>query len=287
MASLLETIQAQRALIQSILLAILMFVGGWVVSKWVHGAMLRAMSTRHLDQALGRFLAAVTRYLVLAAAVIAAMDTVGLHTTSLAAILASAGLAVGLALQGSLSNFASGVMLLFFRPFHIGDKVTIKDHTGVVEDIGVFNTVLVSADNEKMIIPNTIVTGGVIVNASDRGHLRGTLLVLVRAGAGDVDRVIAALVTAAKRAEGVAHDPEPEALLADMEDGALDFGLHVYYKALDEDEVLHALRRAVLEELTTAGIRLAERPKLVLRKNRKASEEGEPKHASEGGDKHD
>jgi small conductance mechanosensitive channel len=261
MASILETIQAQRALIQSVLLAIAMFGGGWVASKWTHGAMLRALATRHVDQALGRFMAAVIRYLVLAAAVIAAMDTVGLHTTSLAAVLASAGLAVGLALQGSLSNFASGVMLLFFRPFHIGDKVTIKDHAGVVDDIGVFNTVLVSADNEKMIIPNTLVTGGIIINASDRGLLRGTVRIAVRGGAGDVSRIVAALKAAAQRSPGVLPEPAPEALLVDMADEVLELALQVWYKALDEDQVLHALRCALLEDLAAAGLRLAKRSK--------------------------
>src|SRR5262249_12257603 len=153
-----------------------------------------------------------------------------------------------------------------------------------VDDIGVFNTVLISADNEKMIIPNTLVTGGVIVNASDRGLLRGTVMVLARVGAGDVARVIEVLEGAARRAPDVAHEPEPDVLLLHMEDGALDFGVPVWYKALDEDKILHGLRRAVLEALTAAGFRLGERPKLVLRKAHKTSEEAEVSHAGKGED---
>lgn len=275
-----SAVQAQLPLIKNILFAIVLFIGGWVVSKWVHRLALRALSVRHLDQALARFVAAILRYVVLTMAILAAMDTVGVHTTSIVAILASAGLAVGLALQGSLGNFASGVMLLFFRPFQIGDKVSIGDHSGVVDEIGVFNTVLISSDNEKMIIPNITVTSGTIINASVRGMLRGTLSVLVRGGAGDVDRVIALLLAAAARAEGVSQTPGPEVLLVDMEDNALEFGLGIWYRAVDEEQVMHCLRRAVLEELAAGNMRLGERPKLIQSNTKRSTKQEETAHAS-------
>src|SRR6185369_15471237 len=113
----------------------------------------------------------------LAAAVLSSLDAVGVHTTSLVAIFASAGLAVGLALQGSLASFSSGVMILFFRPFTLGDKVTIAGHTGIVEDIGLFATTLLTPDNETIIVPNKAVTDGSIVNFNTQGTLRGHVIV--------------------------------------------------------------------------------------------------------------
>lgn len=264
MDHVLAPIQAYIPLIKNVCIGFGLLIAGWVASKWVYRLALGALSLRRFDQALGRFLAAILRYLVLAATVIAAMESVGLHTTSLVAILASAGLAVGLALQGSLSNFASGVMILFFRPFHLGDKIGIADKVGVVEDIGLFTTILVSANNEKFIFPNTAVTGGVIVNYSDRGTLRGTLAVGVCGGAGDVDRITAVLVQAAQQAPGVAAEPPPSVHVIDMEAGGLSFGLAAWYKATEEQQVMHALRCSVLKALTAAGIKLGENPKMIL-----------------------
>ena len=164
-------------LARNILIAAVILLIGWRLSHLSQRMALRLLSNRHVDQALGRFFASILRYLVLAATVITSMESVGLHTTSLVAILASAGLAVALAMQGSLSNFASGVMVLFFRPFELGDKVKIVDNVGVVDDIGVFTTTLISASNEKIIIPNSKVTENPILNFSNRGNLKGTLTI--------------------------------------------------------------------------------------------------------------
>lgn len=261
-----EPLRAYLPLLKSLVLAVAMLVGGWIASRWVHGLALRAMSLRRLDQALARFLASILRYLVLAATVIAAMDAVGIHTTSLVAILASAGLAVGLALQGSLSNFASGVLILFFRPFHLGDKIGIGDKIGVVDDIGLFTTTLISASNEKLILPNTTITGGPIVNYSDRGNLKGTLTVGLEVSVEDVARASALLVAAARRAGGVAAEPAPSVLISDMEDGAADFSLAVWYKSIEEQQVKHNLRLEIMRELHQAGMKMKNKDKVLLEK---------------------
>ena len=101
---------------QSVMLAVVILVVGWMVSKWAHILILSVARGRQLDEALARFISSIAQYTILAAAIIASLGAVGVETTSLVAIFASAGLAVGLALQGSLANFASGVMILFFRP---------------------------------------------------------------------------------------------------------------------------------------------------------------------------
>src|SRR5262249_7176877 len=137
-------------ILMKVLWSIVLLVAGWIASKWVNRLTLRLFSARKLDPSLGRFFASIFQYVVLVVAVIASLESVGVKTTSLVAILASAGLAVGLALQGSLANFASGVMILFFRPFRVGDVVTVAAQTGTVSDIGVFASTLITPDNQKI-----------------------------------------------------------------------------------------------------------------------------------------
>lgn len=145
-----------------------MFVG-WVASKWAHRLLLKVCLRRKIDEALARFAASIVRYLVLAAAVIAALGKVGIESTSFIAILGAAGLAVGFALQGSLSNFASGVLMLLIRPVDIGQRVTVAGHTGVIEEIGLFATTLSTPDNETIITPNAKITDGSIINYAKIG----------------------------------------------------------------------------------------------------------------------
>ena len=163
--------QAETFLIH-VALAFLIFVVGWTASKWANSLALRAFERRKLDPAMSRFLASLVQYGVLAAAVIAALDRTGVPSTSFVPILGSAGLAIGLALQGSLGNFASGVMILLFRPFTLNDAVSVAGHTGRVEEIGLFATTLITPDNETIIVPNAQVTGGSIVNLTALGRRR-------------------------------------------------------------------------------------------------------------------
>ncbi|WP_437849379.1 mechanosensitive ion channel family protein [Sorangium sp. So ce363] len=264
-----EELVPSAATLRAIATAIIILTAGGLASKWAYRLAVTALTKTHLDQALARFLASMLRYTVLAATFIASMETVGIHTTSLVAVVASAGLAVGLALQGSLSNFASGVLILFFKHFQLGDKVAIGSHKGIVEDIGLFNTTLVSTDNEKIVIPNAAVTNGPIVNYSDRGLLRGAVTLTVEGRLRDLEPAMEALVRAGKRASGVARDPAPTVFLTDMEDGSLDLTLTAWYSAVEEDGSMHNLRVAALEELDAAGVKLMNRTQLVLHQRSK------------------
>ncbi|WP_437963409.1 mechanosensitive ion channel family protein [Sorangium sp. So ce260] len=265
----LQELVPSLATLKAIATAIAILVAGWLASKWAYRIAVKTLASTHLDQALVRFLASMLRYIVLAATFIASMETVGIHTTSLVAVVASAGLAVGLALQGSLSNFASGVLILFFKHFQLGDKVAIGDHKGIVEDIGLFNTTLVSTDNEKIVLPNASVTNGPIVNYSDRGLLRGAVTVTVEGRLRDLGPAMEALVRAGKRAGGMAQEPAPTVFLTDMEDGSLDLTLTAWYSAVEEDGSMHNLRVAVLEELDAAGVKLMNRTQLILHQRSK------------------
>lgn len=234
-------------------LALLLFAIGWMVARTVHKLILRGSSGRDFDPALAGFLAHIARYLVLAVAIVAAMDTVGIHTTSFAALFASAGVAIGLALQGSLSNFASGVLILVLRPFDIDQVVTIAGQTGRVSDIGLFATTLVGAGNERILIPNSMVTGDVIVNLTAQSTRRAIIGVGVAYGS-DVDQVVDVLRRAASRVPTVLADPAPDIRFTALGASALNFEVWVWCAPVDFPKTNHDVRKAVYEALDAAGI---------------------------------
>lgn len=143
--------------------AIIFIIGRWL-AKWGSALSRKAMNRGGIDETLSRFLGKLIYYIFLAAVIIAAADQLGIKTTSFIAIMGAAGLAIGLALKDSLANFASGVMLILFHPFKVGDAVTAGGVTGKVEQIDIFSTIIMTADNQKIIVPNSSITSGVITN---------------------------------------------------------------------------------------------------------------------------
>jgi small conductance mechanosensitive channel len=222
--------------------ALFIFVLGWFASKWAHAIAGRVFVGRRIDAAVARFLASLTQYAVLAAAFIAALEAVGVATTSFVAILGSAALAVGLALQGSLANFASGVMLLVFRPFTIGDLITVVAKTGTVEEIGLFATTILTADNHKVIIPNAQVMSGPIENLTVSGTRRGKIDITVAAG-NDPQHVIDVLQSTAATVDGVVDEPAPQ--------------VSMWAKAADWAATASRARLALLDALAKENIALA------------------------------
>jgi len=240
-------------LAQGIVTAIAVLVIGWMASKWAHRMSIGGLRSRGVDESLVRFLANMAQYTVLAAAVVSALGAVGIETASVIALLASAGLAVGLALQGNLANFASGVMILFFRPFTLADMVTVAGQTGVVEDIGLFATTLITADNKTIIVPNAQATGGVITNITRRGSLRGEVDVGVAYGS-NLQHVEQVLLTAAGSAQTVLQDPAPAIAFTGMGASSLDFKVLVWSDSGDYLAMLHDVRHRVYRALEDAGI---------------------------------
>ncbi|MCO4746998.1 MAG: mechanosensitive ion channel [Proteobacteria bacterium] len=234
-------------------MALVILILGWIFSKWANRAVTNAGTRSNLDEALKRFLASIAQYTVLAASVIAALGKVGVETTSLVAVFASAGLAVGLALQGSLSSFASGVMILFFRPFALGDKVTTGGETGVVEDIGLFATTLKTPDNHTIIVPNSSVTGGTITNYTKEGTVRGTVSAGVAYGA-DLEVVMTALLAAANKSSLVLKDPGAAVAFVDMAASSLNFNVMCWSQCDDYLGMLHEVRSNIYDELNAQGI---------------------------------
>lgn len=250
-----DSLDAQAGLIAGAIYALLIIIAGWIASKWANSSLLKLMRKRNVDEALARFLAAIVRYAVLAAFIIAALEKVGIASTSLVAIFASAGLAIGLALQGSLGNFASGVMILFFRPFSLGDRVKAGGETGVVKDIGLFATTLMTPANETIIVPNSAVTGGVIYNFTREGKLRGEVAVGVAYGA-DIAQVCEVLTTATQSAEHVMQDPAPAVAFVDMAASSLNFKILAWAENANYLGMLHNVRKAAYDALNEAGIEI-------------------------------
>ncbi|MDX4026064.1 mechanosensitive ion channel [Aliarcobacter skirrowii] len=151
----------------SIFLALLIFfVGKWIVNRVVKvlGKLLRKIDG--IDEILVKFLENIAYYSLITAVILAALNKLGITTTSFLAILGAAGLAVGLALKDSLGNFASGVMIIIFKPFRVGDFVTAGGVTGSVSEVGIFNSVFITGDNQRIVVPNSSITSGSITNVN-------------------------------------------------------------------------------------------------------------------------
>ncbi|MCG3652991.1 mechanosensitive ion channel [Aliarcobacter butzleri] len=156
---------------------LIFFIGKWIVNKIVTilGKVLRRING--IDETLVKFLENIVYYALLTVVIIAALNKLGIATTSFLAILGAAGLAIGLALKDSLGNFASGVMIVIFKPFKVGDSVVAGGVTGTVTEVTIFNTVFLTADNQKIIVPNSSITGGSITNVNANDTRRVDIIV--------------------------------------------------------------------------------------------------------------
>jgi len=237
------------------LTALLILILGWILSKWARGLVVRLCKRRQFDEALGRFLGSILQYVILAAAVIAALGKVGVASTSLVAILGAAGLAVGFALQGSLSNFASGVMMLLFRPIDIGHRVSVGGHTGGVEEIGLFATTLSTPDNETIIIPNSKITDDSIINYSIKGTIRANVEIGVAYGT-DIARAMDVIQQACAGADRVLKDPAPDVAFAGFGGSSLDLKARPWCLPDDYPSMQHNVRIAIYRALNGAGIEI-------------------------------
>lgn len=233
--------------------ALVIFIVGWIASKWISSMMGRLLEKRRADKALARFLASLAQYLVLALACIAALDRAGVPSTSFVALLGSAGLAIGLAMQGTLGHFSSGVMILIFRPFTIDDVITVAGQTGKVTEIGLFATTMLTPANETIIVPNGSITGSTIVNLTRQGHRRAKIEIGAAYGC-DVNQVKEILLKAAQNCPAVLKDPAPGVALTGLGASSVDFTVLV--SARNEDFIAFQgdVRQALYDALNRAGV---------------------------------
>jgi small conductance mechanosensitive channel len=225
----------------------------WIVAAWARRRVLRALEGRNFDPALTKFAASMLRYTILVAAVLGVLGVFGVETTSFAAVIGAAGLAIGLAFQGTLSNFAAGVMLLIFRPFKIGDFVSVAGIMGTVQEIDLFTSDLTTVDNRRLVVPNSKIFGEVIENFTHHDTRRCDVAVGVEYDA-DIDKTREVLEAVAPSIPGVLQDPPPQIFLAELGASSVDWQVRVWCETDDFWEVHQATVRAAKAALEEAGL---------------------------------
>lgn len=216
----------------NILLACLIFwVGKWLSQKVVKIVQL-VMGRTHLDPTVASFLSNVLYGILLVVVVLAALSKIGINTNSFVAVLGGAAVAVGIALKDQLSNFAAGVMIVVFRPFGRGDTVEINGKTGVVQEITLINTRLITVNNHEIIIPNGDITTNAIINFSMRPTRRVDVVVGIGYGA-DIRTAKEIMLSLAKSHPKALQDPEPTVRVTNLGDNAVDLTLNVWANNTD------------------------------------------------------
>lgn len=234
------------------LVLVILFVA-LTAAGWVASAVRASLARMKFDPTLAKFLAKLARWGVLLLAGLSCLGYFGVETTSFAAVLGATGFAVGLALQGTLSNFAAGAMLLLFRPFKVGDVVNVCGQVGKVDEIELFTTSLDTFDNRRIILPNSAVFGATIENITHHPVRR----VDVEVGAdyaADIDATRAALERAARSTDGVLAEPAAEVVLRGLGASSIDWRVQGWTTTDRYVAVRQALIRSVKMQLDAAGI---------------------------------
>ncbi len=215
-----------------ILTALAIFIIGRIVAGMVVSLLKKVMTKANVDETLTKFIASIANIFLLLIVVIAALESLGVNTTSMVAILGAAGLAIGLALQSSLSNFSSGVMLIIFRPFKSGDFVEAGGATGVIEEIRIFNTLMKTGDNKSVIIPNSNIMGGNITNFSAKETRRVDMVF----GIGyddDLKKAKQILEKMISDDNRVLQEPAPVVAVSELADSSVNFIVRPWVKSAD------------------------------------------------------
>lgn len=215
-----------------VLLAILVFVIGKRIALWVSRAVGRAIISRGVDSTVASFTQHICYYLLLVVILVAALGQLGLQTASFVAVIGAAGLAIGFALQGSLSNFAAGVLLILLRPFKAGDYIEAGNTAGIVKELSIFTTILTSPDNRTITVPNGAILGGNIVNYSTLPERRVDLLIGVSYKS-DIDQVRREVLSVVEADERVLKDKPITIAVMELADSSINFVVRPWVKTPD------------------------------------------------------
>ena len=233
--------------------AILIFIVGKWLSRRIANILSKVLVKNNVDQTLVNFLGNLTYYTLLVLVIVAAAGRLGINTTSFLTIIGAAGLAVGLALKDSLSNFAAGVMLVLFRPFAIGDVVSVAGITAKVENINIFNTHFCSPDNQLIIVPNNKIISDIITNINVKDTRRIDLVVGI-SYSDDMAKTKEILAELAKEDSRVLADPEPTVAVAELADSSVNLVFRPWVKTADYWDVRFDLTEKIKNALDEAGI---------------------------------
>ncbi|MCF7568352.1 mechanosensitive ion channel [Sabulilitoribacter arenilitoris] len=231
----------------------------WIIGSWVIKKLLKTtkkiMSKRDYDESLQKFLVNLLGWILKIVLIVVVLGTVGVETTSFAAILAAAGLAIGLALQGSLGNFAGGVLIMIFKPFKIGDLIEAQGELGVVKEIEIFTTKLTGLSNREIIIPNGALSNGNIINYTTEGTRRVDLTFGVGYDS-DIKKTKEVLMNVLTSHPKVLKEPAPTVNVSELADSSINFAVRPWSTADDYWDVYFGITENVKEALDAAGIEI-------------------------------
>ncbi|MCF6216802.1 MAG: mechanosensitive ion channel [Emcibacter sp.] len=234
--------------------ALLILIIGWIVAGWAKRFVTRILSkSSKIDTTLTSFLSSGLRYIILIFTVIAVLGKFGVQTASLIAIVGAASLAIGLALQGTLSNVAAGVMLLIFRPFKIGDFINAAGHAGSVKNLGLFVTEMATGDNVQIIVPNSQIWGASIQNYSAHDTRRVDLMIGI--GYDDnIDNAIAEIGAVVEADDRSLKSPETSIFVGELADSSVNIVVRVWTKSGDYWPLKAALTKNIKHRFDEKGI---------------------------------
>lgn len=239
---------------KSLLLAVVVAVVGRYAIKFINKFVAGMLERRNVEPTVQSFLKSFVNILLVTLLIITVVGTLGVNTTSLAALLASAGLAVGMALSGNLQNLAGGLILLFFKPFKVGDFIEAQGVSGIVKAIQTFHTVLTTTDNKEMFIPNGPLSSGNVTNYTKNALRRVDFTVSVEYGT-DVQKVKEVTLELLKADERIMQEPAPFIALKELASSSVDFTVRVWTKATDYWNVFFETNERIYAEFNKQGIK--------------------------------
>jgi small conductance mechanosensitive channel len=228
----------------NIALALALFIVGRMIARGMVALAKKLLEKANMDVILINFVSSILSSVLLLIVIIASLDQLGVDTTSLIAMLGAAGLAVGLALQSSLQNFAAGVMLVIFRPFKDGDYIEAGGTKGTVEHINIFNTMIRTPDNKAVIVPNGAIYGGIIVNFSAKDTRRIDMVFGIGYG-DDIKKAKDLLMNIVQADERILKDPEPLVAVGELAESSVNFRVRPWVKSGDYGAVLYDFNEKV------------------------------------------
>lgn len=236
-----------------VLIALAIFVIGKKVARWLGNAVEKVLQKKEMDVEIQHFVSTLVYYAAFVFVIIAALGQLGIHTASFVAVIGAAGLAVGLALQGSLANFAAGVLILIFKPYRVGDFVEVAGVSGSVSKVLVFTTELNTGDNKRVIIPNGQAMGGTITNYSTNDTRRVDLVMGIGYG-DDIDKAKKVLEDLVAADERILKDPAPTIAVVELADSSVNFVVRPWVNKADYWGVYFGLTEAVKKRFDQEGI---------------------------------
>ncbi|MEO0411586.1 MAG: mechanosensitive ion channel domain-containing protein [Pseudomonadota bacterium] len=238
----------------NILMALITLIVGFIIAGWLSRMVRRVMErTGRVDPIVTGFLSSLVRYVIIALTIVAVLGEFGIETTSIIAVFGAAGLAIGLALQGTLSHLAAGVMLLFFRPFKLGDFVEVNGMSGTVKDITLFTTDIATLDNKKVIVPNGTIWGNPITNFAANGTRRAETAIGISYSA-DIDKAQDVLRALLESDERVLSEPKVNVVVSSLGDSSVNLTAYYWTQAADFFATRMDMNKRVKQAYDKAGI---------------------------------